>query len=463
MPEMRAVTLEGSDKTMSSDVVRDFEAGLEGKVIHPGETSFDEARKIFNGMVDRRPAAIVQCATDADVVRTVGFASSYNLLTSIRGGGHSTPGKCISDGGLMIDFSKMKGINVDQANRVGIAQPGLRLGEFDPATQAFGLATTMGMIANTGIAGLTLGGGLGWLNGRFGLACDNLLAAQVVTADGKLVRASLTENEDLLWALKGGSGNFGVVTSFEYQLHEVGTMLGGMVVHPLSSARSVLRMFDEFSQGCPDELSTAAACVTGPDGGRVIAIIVGYSGPIDAGEKVIAPLRKFGPPLADTIQPMSYVALQSMLDPGFPPGRLHYWKSNYTSSLSDGFIDVYEQYLASIPSPMSGVLLQQKHGAAIRVDPSATAYAHRSYQYDFVIASTWENPSESAKNIEWTRDFWDAQQPYVDRAVYVNHLEDEGQDRVKAAYGKNYDRLAEIKLKYDPANFFRLNQNIRPA
>ena len=371
------------------------------------------------------------------------------------------PENASADDGLMIDLSRMKGIRVDQASRVAVAQPGLRLGEFDNATQALGLATTMGVVSNTGIAGLTLGGGLGWLNGRFGLACDNLLAAEVVTADGKVLRASATDNQDLLWALRGGSGNFGVVTSFEYQLHEVGPMLAGMVVHPLSSARSVLRMFDEFSQGCPDELSTAAACVTGPDGGRVIAIVVAYCGGIEAGEKVIAPLRKFGPPLADAIQPMPYVALQSMLDAGFPPGRLHYWKSNYASSVSDGFIDVYEQFLATVPSPATGVLLQQKHGAAIRVNPSATAYAHRSYQYDFVIASNWENAAESARNIEWTRDFWDAQQPYVDRAVYVNHLEDEGDDRVRAAYGSNYDRLVEIKRKYDPANFFRLNQNIK--
>ncbi|HXG63467.1 MAG TPA: FAD-binding oxidoreductase, partial [Blastocatellia bacterium] len=304
----------GAATTLDGKIIEEFNSNLRGELLRPGDGDYDAARRVFNWMIDKRPALIARCAGTADVITAVNFARAHNLPVAVRGGGHSVAGNAVCEGGLLIDLSPMKGMRVDPARRTARAQPGLRLGDFDRETQAFGLATTMGIVSDTGLAGLTLGGGVGWLNGKYGLACDNLLAADVVTADGRFLTASASENEDLFWGLRGGSGNFGIVTSFEYQLHEVGPVLGGMVLYELGKAKEVLRFYDEFAHACPDELSLAALCVTAPDGNRVIAIAACYCGPLAEGERALAPLRGFDTPLADLIQPMSYVQMQSFFD-----------------------------------------------------------------------------------------------------------------------------------------------------
>jgi FAD binding domain/Berberine and berberine like len=450
-------------KPLDEAAIRELSVSLRGELIRPGDDGYDRARAVFNGMVDRRPALIVRCAGVSDVVKGVEFARSNDLLLSIRGGGHSVAGKAVCDGGLMLDLSPMKGIRVDPARRTAEAQAGLTLGEFDHETQEFGLATTLGVVSVTGIAGLTLGGGLGWLNGKHGLACDNLISADVVTADGRLLTASEEENEDLFWGLRGGGGNFGVVTSFRYRLHPVGTVLGGGLSYPLSKAHEVLRFYHEFASGCPDELSTDASLGVAPDGSGVVVVSVCYCGPAEEGERVLRPLREFGSPLTDNIRPMAYTTLQSAPDASFPPGRRHYWKSSYLKHLSDEAIEVMVRFVSEMPSPTTGVGLQQMHGAASRVGPTTTAFPHRDEHYDFLILSQWTDPAESERNVEWTRSLFEAMQPFFEAGVYVNNLGDEGEDRVQAAYGVNYDRLSTLKSLYDPTNLFRLNQNIPPA
>jgi FAD/FMN-containing dehydrogenase len=448
---------------LNPSAIRKFAVGLKGRVILPDDADYNSARAVFNAMIDKRPGMIVCCAGPDDVRSAVNFAREQNLVVAVRGGGHSVAGKAVCDGGLLIDLSAMKGIEVDTNLRTARAQPGLRLGEFDPATQTYGLATTLGIVTNTGIAGLTLGGGIGWLNGKYGLACDNLLSADVVTADGRFLAARADENEDLFWGLRGGSGNFGIVTSFRYQLHRVGQVLGGMIQYPISEARELLRFYAEFARRSPDELSTMAALLTTPEGQPVVAVVVCYCGSLEEGGKVLKPLRTFGSPVADLIAPMSYVEMQSLLDGGFPPGRLHYWKSSFLRTMSDNAIETIVEYATHGPSPTTTVGMQQMHGAASRVGSTQTAFAHRYEQYDFMILSNWPDPADSERNLNWTREFWDAMQPHLEEGVYVNNLGEEGEERVRAAYGPNYDRLVALKNKYDPTNFFRLNQNIKPT
>lgn len=450
---------------LDGQAVEALRATMRGAVLSPGNDGYDAARRVFNAMIDRRPALVVRCAGVSDVVRGVDFARTHDLPLSVHGGGHGVAGNAACDGGVMLDLSPMKGMQVDPARRTAEAQAGLTLGEFDHETQAFGLATTMGVVSLTGIAGLTLGGGIGWLNGKHGLACDNLLAADVVTADGRLLTASTEEHEDLFWALRGGSGNFGVVTSFRYRLHPVGPVLAGGVSYPFERAREVLRFYHEFAVACPDELTTTGSLWTGEDGSPGVSVGVCYSGDQAEGERVVRPLLEFGPPQGGEIKPMAYCALQSGNDAGFPSGRQHYWKSAWLAELSDGAIEVMLAFLRTKPSPATGIGLQQFHGAASRVDPAATAFPHRGgNRYDFLILSQWDEPSKSEENIRWTRAFFDAMQPFLERGVYVNDLDqDDGADRVRSAYGANYDRLAEVKARYDPSNFFRVNNNIRPA
>ena len=372
-------------------------------------------------------------------------------------------GNSVCDGGLMLDLSGMKGLRVDPDGRTARAESGLTLGELDHGTQACGLATPLGVVSMTGIAGLTLGGGLGWLNGRHGLACDNLLSADIGTADGQLVMASDEVNEDLFWGIRGGGGNFGVVTSFEYRLHPVGPVLAGGLSYPLTTAPEVLRFYDDFVKAAPDELSTAVSLAWTPAGEPVVSIVACYCGPVDAGEHVLRPLRAFRSPLKDSIQPMPYQALQSAPDAGFPSGQLHYWKSGWLRDVTDEAIETMIRFVPQMPSPTTGVVLQHLHGAASRVDPSATAFPHRVEQYDFLILSQWSYAADSTRNIEFTRALFEAMQPYLEDSVYVNDLGDEGQRRVQAAYGENYQRLTALKGKCDPANLFRLNQNIEPV
>jgi hypothetical protein len=414
-------------------------------------------------MIDRYPLAVIRPLDASDVIRPIQFARRHGLSISVRGGGHSVAGHAVCDGAIMLDLSGMKAIQVEPEARTVRAGPGLTLGEFDGATQPFGLATTLGVVSVTGIAGLTLGGGLGWLNGRYGLACDNLISADVVTADGQLLKASPQENEDLFWGIRGGGGNFGVVTSFEYQLHPVDRVLAGVLSYPLSVAPRVLRFYNDFVKAAPDELSTAASLARTPSGAAMLSIAVCYCGPIDEGEQVLHPLRTFQSPVDDSIQPMPYTTLQSARDEGFPSGRLHYWKSGWLRDLTDGAIQTLMQFTPQMPSSASGVGMQQMHGVASRIAPSATAFPHRAEQYDFLILSQWSDANDSDRNIEWTRALFQAMQPHLEESVYVNNLGDEGPGRVKAAYGQNYPRLAALKANLDPDNLFCANQNIDPA
>lgn len=448
---------------VSETAIQDFAADLRGEVLRPGDAYYDATRRVFNAMIDRRPALIVRCAGESDVMWGVTFARTHELPLAVRGGGHGVAGKAVCDGGVMLDLSRMTGARVDAARRTARAQAGLTLGALDRATQAFGLATPLGVVSMTGIAGLTLGGGLGWLNGAYGLACDNVLAAEVVTADGRLLAASAEEHADLYWGIRGGSGNFGVVTTFEYRLHPVGPVLAGRLRYPLDQAREVLRFYHEFSSACPDELSTGASLVTGPDGAPVVSIGVCYCGDLGEGERLVRPLRALGRPLADGIQPMAYCALQSGSDANWPSGQQHYWKASYLRNLSDDAIEVLIRFVARKPSPTSAISLQQLHGVAARVAPDATAFPHRDQHYDCEILASWDDPGAAAANIAWARDCFEAMQPYLERGVYVNGLGDEGEDRTRAAYGTNYERLAALKATYDPTNLFRNNQNIRPA
>jgi FAD/FMN-containing dehydrogenase len=362
----------------------------------------------------------------------------------------------------MIDLAPMKGCRVDPARRIVRAEPGLTLAEFDHDCQAFGLATTTGIVSPTGIAGLTLGGGIGWLNGKHGLACDNVVSVDVVTADGQLLTASASEHADLFWAVRGGGGNVGIVTSFEYQLHPVGPVLGGGIEFPLAQAARVLRFYEQFARECPDELSVNAGVGTRPDGAPILGIAVAWCGPLEAGERILKPLRAFGTPLADAIAPMRYIDLQRGGDDGFPRGRRHYWKAGFLRRLDEAVIDVLLDFAARRPSPYTQIGLQHMHGAAARVAPEATAFPHRSTQWDFLILSQWDRPEDDAANIAWTRAFHEAMTAHLERDVYVNDLGDDETDRVAAAYGANYGRLATVKAKYDPDNFFHANQNVVP-
>jgi FAD/FMN-containing dehydrogenase len=434
---------------------------VKGPVLGAGDPAYEESRRVFNAMIDRRPAAILKCSGAEDVAHGVAAAREYDLPLSIKGGGHSVAGNAVCDGGLMLDMSSMRQISVDPERDLAVAEAGLTLGDFDAATSRYGLATTLGVVSMTGIAGLTLGGGIGWLNGKHGLACDNVLSMDVVTADGQLRTANASQHADLFWALRGGGGNFGVVVSFTYRLHPVNTVLAGPISYPPERAAEALRLYHQVASGAPDPLTTAASVTRGADGETSVSVVVCWSGPADEGEHVLRPLREFGPPIADGVGLIPYRELQSMPDAGFPPSRLHYWKSSFLADLPGEAIDIL-RFAATAPSPYTGIGLQQITGAASRVAPTATAFAHRARHYDFLILSQWDDPADSAGNMRWTRELFNAMSPYF-RGVYVNNLGEEGNDRVQDAYGINYDRLTGIKAAYDPGNVFRLNQNIRPA
>ncbi len=462
---MAIPTISMPSQTLDPAAVDRLATALRGTVIPPGDPNYDEARKVYNAMIDRRPALIARCVDAADVIAAVTFARDQGLLVAVRGGGHNVAGTAVCDDGIVVDCSPMKGIRIDPAARTARCQAGVLWGELDREAQAFGLATTGGIVSTTGIAGLTLGGGLGWLMRRHGLACDNLISADIVTADGRLVTASATENRDLFWGLRGGGGNFGVVTSFEYRLHPVGpTILGGMVIHPVDRAKEVLRFYRDFALGAPDEMTTGAGMVTSPEGQPAVAIIACHSGSLEAGEAAVRPLREYGPPMADLLGPMPYVAMQSMLYAGFPKGAHNYWKSSFLRELSDGVIDAMVEHHMSVPSPLSAAFLEQVGGAVRRVDADETAFAHRDADFNLIIVSLWPDPMTTEANVRWARDLWDAVQPWATEGVYVNYLGEEETDRVRAAYGEEkYHRLAALKAKYDPTNLFRFNQNINPG
>lgn len=439
-------------------------AHFRGEILTPASAGYDAARKIWNGMIDRRPAAIARCTGPWDVAAAVRFAADEGLYPAVRGGGHNVAGLAMLDGGLVIDVSLMKDIAVDPGEHTAEAQAGLTWGEFDRATQAHGLATTGGLISTTGIAGLTLGGGVGWLMGRCGLVCDNTLAYDVVIASGETVRTSRSEHPDLFWALKGGGGNFGVVTSISYRLYRITTVISGMILHPLAAAGDVLRFYRDFvSSGLPDELIVYAAAITTPDGTPVIALLPAYSGDdLEDGAQLIAPLRQFGSPLADLVATMPYSAMQQMLDAAAPFGQRSYWKSGFLRELPDTAIDTFVDFAARCPSPRTFAMLEHAHGAAGRVDPEATAFAQRADGFDLVLISLWNDPAEDARQIEWTRSFHASMQPWCAGAVYVNALDRDETARVPDAYGRNYPRLCRVKDQYDSGNRFRRNHNIQP-
>jgi FAD/FMN-containing dehydrogenase len=452
-----------NSRTTSHRELRERLAKLvKGPVLGPDDPAYEESRRVFNAMIDRRPAAILKCSCAEDVARGVTVAREYDLPLSVRGGGHSVAGNAVCEDGLMLDMSSMKRISVDPDRGRAIAEAGLTLGEFDAATSRYGLATTLGVVSMTGIAGLTLGGGIGWLNGKHGLACDNVLSMDVVTADGQLCTVNADQHQDLFWAMRGGGGNFGVVVSFTYRLHPVDVVFAGPISYSLERATDALGLYHQVASAAPDSLSTAASVARGADGEPSLTVMVCWSGPADEGERVLRPLREFGPPIADAVGLIRYRELQSMPDAGFPSGRLHYWKASFVADLPSEAIDTILRFSATAPSPYTGIGLQHITGASSRVAPSATAFAHRARQYDCLILSQWDDRSDSPDNIRWTRELFDAMSSYR-RGVYVNNLGEEGSDRVRDAYGINYQRLADIKAAYDPDNVFRLNQNIQPA
>jgi FAD/FMN-containing dehydrogenase len=440
--------------------IDDLRASLRGNILLPHDADYNATRRIFNAMIDKRPALIARCASAADVVACVRFARAEGLEISVRGGGHNVSGKAVCEGGLMIDLAPMKGCRVDSRARIACAEPGLTLADLDRACQAVGLATPTGIVSATGIAGLTLGGGIGWLGGKHGLACDNLASVDIVIADGRLLAASPTEHSELFWAVRGGGANLGVVTSFEYKLHEVGPVLGGGVAWPLAKAKSVLRFYAECARACPDELSLNAGIFAVEDGTRVVGVNVAWVGALDMGERLLKPVRSFEGPFVDAISPMTFVELQRGGDGAFPRGRRHYWKASFLRRLEPGVIDVLAQFAASCPSPHTQIGLQQMHGQAARVPPTETAFAHRHDQWDALMLSQWDDPADDERNIRWTRELHAALQPWVEDAVYVNDLGEDESDRVRSAYGANFDRLVAVKAKYDPDNFFRGNQNV---
>ena len=453
---------------LKESVVEDFKTSLNGTLLRPGEAGYDDARKIWNGMIDKRPALIARCRGVADVINSVRFARAHDLLVAVRGGGHNIAGNGVCDGGLTIDLSSMKGVRVDPVRGIASAQSGMVWAELDCATQAFGLAVTGGQISTTGIAGLTLGGGWGNLARRYGLTADNLLSLDLVTAAGDFVTASATENSDLFWGLRGGGGNFGIATSFEYQLHPVGTVLAGIVAYPFAKACEVLRRFREVTSTAPDEFSSSIVMVTFPDGTPVVAMVACHSGRIDEAEQDVKPLRTIGEPLMNQIRPMPYAAAQKLIDAFYPPGLQNYWKSNFLKEISDAAIDTMVHYCAKRPAPLCHGLIEHQLGGAVdRVARDATAFNHRDVQYSFMSIGECATAAEAPACVQWSREFWLAMQPYSTGSVYVNYLGQEadgGVDRIKAAYGpEKYHRLSMLKRKYDPTNLFRLNQKIRPS
>jgi FAD/FMN-containing dehydrogenase len=459
-----ATALSGID----DEALATLRSRFRGPLLRPEDDDYEAARRVWNGMIDRRPALIARCAGVADVIAAVDFARAHDLLLAVRGGGHNVAGNAVCDGGLVVDLSRLKGIRVDPAARTVRAEAGVTWGELDHETQAFGLATTGGQVSTTGIAGLTLGGGYGWLTRSFGMACDNLLAADVVTADGHFLTASAEEHPDLFWGLRGGGGNFGAVTSFTYRLQPVGSQLiAGVVLHPLAAARDALRFYRDFAATAPDELTCTFFLMTSPDGVPLIGLFVVYVGSLSDGEAVVQPLRAFGSPVADLIGPTPYCALQAMFDSAFPAGRRSYWKSGYLPGWEDGAIDTLVEHFTRVPSPFSGVGVEHYGGAVSRVGPGETAFVHRGLPYNLLILAGWDDPTQDEVNIRWTRELWAAMRPFAVDAVYVNTLgdaRDEGEERVRDAYaGATYDRLSSLKRTYDPTNFFRVNQNIKPA
>jgi FAD/FMN-containing dehydrogenase len=471
---MASVTPVSDTLSSASAAVEALKATVRGEVLYPADEGYDTARRIWNGMIDRRPVLIVRCAGVADVINAVNFARATNLLLSVRGGGHNIAGTAVCEGGLMIDLSPMTAVRVDPASRTVRVEPGVLLGQLDHETQQFGLVVPAGVVSHTGLAGLTLGGGFGWLSRKFGLSVDHLRSVDVVTADGRLITASAERNADLFWGIRGGGSNFGIVTSFEFQLERVGpTVLAGMAFFPMEEAHDVLRRYRDYANAAPDDVTTIVSLRIAPPmpflpehvhGRKVVGVGACYVGDPDSGEAVIAPLRRLGTLLADVIAPKPFIVHQQTFDPTVPHFNRYYWKSHDLPPLSDAAIDTMIRYAWRAPSPLSYTIMFQLGAAVGRIGEEETAYGGRDAAHAVNINSNWTDPGADAENIAWAREFFEAMQPFSTGGVYVNFLGNEGEDRVRAAYGgEKYERLVALKNKYDPTNLFRVNQNIKPT
>ena len=468
-------TIAPTGEALAEAAVEELATRLRGSLLRPGDPGYDDARAVQNGLIDRRPGLIVRCAGTADVVAAVNVARDHGLLLSIRGGGHNVAGTAVNDGGLVVDLSGMRGVRVDPAARTARVQGGATWGEVDRETQRFGLATPGGMVSTTGVGGLTLHGGYGHLRRKHGLSLDNLLSVEIVTADGRVRTASADEHEDLFWAVRGAGSNVGVVTSFEFRLHPIGpTLMRCASVYALEDGRTVLRRWREFTASAPDEVSSVALAWSVPDVDafppelrrRPVVILAGvYAGSVAEAERIMRPLREIATPLLDLSGPAPYTALQADFDPFFPKGRLYYWKSTYVDDLSDEAIDTIVGRAADRPSPLSDIFIMHLGGAMGRVGTTDTAYGRRDAPYLAVIDATWAEPEETAPNIAWARAAWADMQRFNSGGLYLNFagFGEEKEALVRAGYGPNYERLAELKATYDPTNLFRMNQNIRPA
>lgn len=455
--------------------IEGLQGRFQGEIIRQSDSGYDAARSIWNAMIDKYPALIARCTSSDDVNEAVNFARETGMLLSVRGSGHNVAGSAVCDGGLMIDLSLMKDIQVDPDRSTAKAQPGVVFGEMDKATQPYGLAAPGGIVSETGIAGLTLGGGFGWLSRKHGFSCDSLISAEIVTAGGELLTASESENSDLFWGIRGGGGNFGIVTSFEFQLHPVGPeVLAGMMLYRLEDASSVLRFFREYTASAPEELGSAAVFLVAPPapfipeelhGKPVLSIITSYIGGVEEAQRVMQPMRDFGSPIVDSIKIKLFSEHNSALDAGQPSGMHYYWKSEYVTEIADEVIDILVEFAAKMTSPYSRLAVFHLGGAVKRHDEQAMAVSHRNVEYVIAINTGWADPQDNDKQIRWTRDLWTAIRPFSSGGVYVNFLSaDDGEDRVRAAYGETkFERLVQLKSKYDPQNLFQVNKNVKPA
>ena len=466
-------TLDGRNTGIADDAVASLRDALAGNLLTPESPGYDDARAVWNAMIDRRPGLIVDCRAEADVVQAVRFASEHGVLLSIYGAGHNVAGNAVCDGRVMISFKNMRGVDVDPAAGTARVEPGATLGDLDAATQAHGLAVPTGINSTTGVAGLTLGGGFGWLSRKYGMTIDNLISARVVTANGEVVVASESENADLFWGIRGGGGNFGVVSSFEFRAHPVGPeILSGLIVHPIADARSVLRTCRDFLKDAPDEVTVWTVMRKAPPlpflpeavhGTEVLVLAAMYAGEMADGEAALAPLRAIGTPIADVIGPHPFVGWQQAFDPLLTAGQRNYWKSHDFRELSDEVIDLAVGYVATLPDPQSEVFFAQVGGAQSRVSDDAAAYQGRNAAYVMNVHGRWSDPSQDETGIGWCRDLWNALAPHATGEGYVNFMSEDDGNRLEAAYGASYARLVELKDRYDPGNLFRMNQNVPPS
>ncbi len=469
---IQLASLSGRDVSVPDPDIQALRRDLHGDLLLPSDADYDQARAIWNAMIDRRPGLIVRCVDQADVVRAVRFAAEHGLLVSIRGGGHNVAGKALCDRGLLVDLSRMNGVTVDPARRRAVVGPGATLADVDKATQAHALAVPVGINSTTGIAGLTLGGGFGWISRKYGLTIDSLLSADVVTANGSVLRCDAQTHPDLFWAVRGGGGNFGIVTSFEFQLHPVGPeVLAGLIVHPFAAARDLMRYYREFCAEAPDDLTVWVVMRAAPPlpflppdvhGTPVVVLAVVYAGAVDDGVKALAPLRSFGRPIAEHIGPAPFAGFQQAFDPLLTPGARNYWKSHNFSDISDDLITTVLGGVTTLPSPQSEIFIAQMGGATNRVASDATAYPHRDVEFLMNVHTRWESAADDARCVAWARTFYEDTRRFATGGVYVNFLSDGEEERITGAYRGNLTRLASVKARYDPTNLFRLNQNIAP-